>query len=128
MRDTGNSYDGRRLLGRIRAPTLIVNGTRDPLVPMRITRELAEGIPGSDLVLVEGDHLFAATDPDLLLVPALSFLGAVDEKRERRARDADRRGMRERIADDPATNRLIPGRRHGSANPIIIIRHREGSP
>jgi 3-oxoadipate enol-lactonase len=78
MRDAGNSFDGRRLLGRIRAPTLIVNGTRDPLVPTRITRELAEGIAGSTLVLVESDHLFAARDPELLLVPALSFLGEVD--------------------------------------------------
>jgi pimeloyl-ACP methyl ester carboxylesterase len=78
MRDAGNSYDSRRRLGRIRAPTLIVNGTRDPLVPMAVTRELAGGIPGSRLVLVESDHLFAARDPDLLLVPAMSFLEEVD--------------------------------------------------
>ena len=78
MLRAGNTYDSRSLLERIVAPTLIVNGTRDALVPMSITRELAGGIPGSRLVLVEGDHLFAATDPDLLLVPALAFLREVD--------------------------------------------------
>ncbi|MFA4824321.1 MAG: alpha/beta fold hydrolase [Methanoregula sp.] len=76
-------FDGRDLLPLIKAPTLIINGTHDQAVPMKITRELAAGIPGAKLVLIEGDHLFAAKEPDLLLKPALAFLGEVDAKPEK---------------------------------------------
>jgi pimeloyl-ACP methyl ester carboxylesterase len=78
MADAANRCDTRALLGRITAPTLIVNGTKDGIVPMRITQELADGIRGAKLVLVDGDHLFAAKDPDLLISPARSFLAEVD--------------------------------------------------
>jgi len=70
-------FDGRKLLGQISAPTLIVNGTKDQVVSMKITRELARGIPGAKLVLVEGDHLFIR-DPNLLIKPALEFLAEID--------------------------------------------------
>ncbi len=72
-------FDGRKLLGQIRAPTLIVNGTKDQVVSMKITRELAGGIPGAKLVLVDGDHLFIR-DPNLLTEPALEFLAKIDEE------------------------------------------------
>lgn len=72
------NFDGRKLLGQIKAPTLIVNGTKDQAVSMKITRELAKGIPGAKLVLVEGDHLFISQNINLLLKPALDFLAEVD--------------------------------------------------
>lgn len=78
MSDAANRCDTRELLGRISAPTLIVNGTKDVIVPLKITQELAAGIPNARLVLVDGDHLFAAQEPDLLVKPALAFLGEVD--------------------------------------------------
>jgi 3-oxoadipate enol-lactonase len=78
MADVANKCDTRWLLGRISVPTLIVNGKSDGIVPMKITRELAEGILGSRLILVDGDHLFAAKNPDLLIIPARSFLEEVD--------------------------------------------------
>ncbi len=78
MADAANQCDTRALLGRITAPTLIVNGTKDAIVPIRMTRELADGIQGARLVLVDGDHLFAAKDPDLLISPARSFLAEQD--------------------------------------------------
>jgi len=71
-------FDGRTVLGRIRAPTLIVNGTRDPFVPVKISWELAHGISGAKLILVDGDHLFGATQRERLIEPALDFLAAVD--------------------------------------------------
>jgi len=80
MADAANRCDTRELLGRITAPTLIVNGTQDGIVPMRITRELADGIPGARLVLVDGDHLFSAKNPDLLITPARAFLNEIDEQ------------------------------------------------
>lgn len=71
-------FDGREVIGRIRAPTLIVNGTKDQFVPVKISRELAAGIAGAKLVLVEGDHLFATTQREKLMEPALDFLATVD--------------------------------------------------
>jgi pimeloyl-ACP methyl ester carboxylesterase len=41
-------------------PTLIVQGTDDPLIPVEAGVELADSIPGSELMLVEGmghEHL-----------------------------------------------------------------------
>lgn len=52
------NFDGRKLLSQVKAPTLIINGTKYQVVSMKITRELAQGIPGAKLVLIEGDHLF----------------------------------------------------------------------
>lgn len=72
------NFDGRKLLGQIKAPTLIVNGTKDQAVSMKITRELAQGIPDAKLVLVEGDHLFISQNINLLLKPALEFLAEAD--------------------------------------------------
>lgn len=68
------NFDGRKLLSQIKAPTLIINGTKDQVVSMKTTRELTQGIPGAKLILVEGDHLFISQDINLLLKPALEFL------------------------------------------------------
>ncbi|HEX3001470.1 MAG TPA: alpha/beta fold hydrolase [Methanoregula sp.] len=78
MAEAANRCDTRPLLDRIRAPTLIVNGKKDAIVPMKMTSELAGGIPGARLILVDGDHLFMAKDPDLLILPALDFLRDVN--------------------------------------------------
>lgn len=75
----GISFDGRKLLRSIRAPTLIVNGTRDEFVPVKITRELASGIAGARLIMIEGgDHMFAVKSPGLLIEPVLEFLAEAD--------------------------------------------------
>lgn len=42
------------LLGRISAPTLVIHGLADPLVPVAAGRELARLIPGARLELIEG--------------------------------------------------------------------------
>lgn len=77
----GLGFDGRKLLPQIKAPTLIVNGTKDEFVPLKITRELEAGIAGARLLLLEGaDHMFAVQNPELLIKPALEFLADVDAK------------------------------------------------
>lgn len=78
--DAMGKYDGRRLLSQIRAPTLIVCATKDQFFPMKYTKELSQGIHGAKLVLVEGTHEFAHTQPDLLVKPALEFLAKIDEE------------------------------------------------
>ena len=77
---TGAIFDGRKYHARIRAPTLIVNGTSDQYVPMKFTRELADGIRGSRLELLDQDHLFILKQPELLIRPTLKFLAEVDAK------------------------------------------------
>jgi pimeloyl-ACP methyl ester carboxylesterase len=49
------SYQDRReALGRVGAPTVVVQGDDDPLVPVASVREVAESIPGAEFVLVPG--------------------------------------------------------------------------
>ncbi|MEN6291347.1 MAG: alpha/beta hydrolase [Methanobacterium sp.] len=67
-------FDGRDLLDQIKAPTLIINATKDLFIPMESTEELAEGIPHAKVILVDGDHLFPMTKLDLLIKPAVAFL------------------------------------------------------
>ncbi|MGB9978711.1 alpha/beta fold hydrolase [Methanobacterium sp.] len=67
-------FDGRGLLSQIKAPTLIINATKDLFIPMENTEELAEGIPHAKMVLVDGDHLFPMTKSELLIKHAVTFL------------------------------------------------------
>ena len=77
----GATFDSRYLLCRITAPTLIINGTNDKYVPMKFTRELAGGIRGSRLELLDCDHLFILKEPELVIRPALTFLQDVDRSK-----------------------------------------------
>ena len=59
-------------LGRVRAPTLVMHGERDRLVPLAASRMLAAQIPDAELAVVPGTgHAFALEAPqeslDLLL-------------------------------------------------------------
>jgi len=48
------SGDRRRLLRRIVAPTLVIHGTDDPLVPVEAGRDTARNVPGAKLVIIDG--------------------------------------------------------------------------
>lgn len=48
------SGDRRRDLARVRAPTLVIHGTRDPLLPVAAGRDTARHIPGARLLEIEG--------------------------------------------------------------------------
>jgi pimeloyl-ACP methyl ester carboxylesterase len=63
-------------LGLIRAPTLVINGRDDPIVPLRQGTYLAEHIPGARQVVVEADHhaSWRITDYDEPLRHILAFL------------------------------------------------------
>ncbi len=68
------------LLRRITAPTLVVHGTADPLVPLACGQDTARRIPGAKLVTIEGmghdlppepvRHILAALLPHLAAHPA----------------------------------------------------------
>ena len=73
-------FDGRDYLNQINAPTLVINGTKDHLVPMNLTNELTEGIKNSKLIIVDEGHYFAALKPELLIEHTLEFLKEVKTK------------------------------------------------
>jgi 3-oxoadipate enol-lactonase len=57
-------FDVRSRTGEITAPTLVLAGSEDPATTGELMRELAEGIPGAQFVVVPGaGHLPNATDP-----------------------------------------------------------------
>lgn len=66
--------DNRADLARITVPTLVVATTLDPLVSPALSRELAAGIPGAELVEVEAGHLVAAEAPQRWLDLVRAFL------------------------------------------------------
>jgi 3-oxoadipate enol-lactonase len=60
-------FDVRSRIGEISAPTLMVAGSEDPATTGELMRELAEGISGSQFVVVRGaGHLPNATHPNVV--------------------------------------------------------------
>lgn len=57
-------HDLRREAGSITAPTLVVWGRRDPVIPLRIGRKLAASITGAELVVMETGHVPSTGDPE----------------------------------------------------------------
>jgi 3-oxoadipate enol-lactonase len=71
------AFDSRRRLGDIKRPTLIVAGSNDQAVPMHHARMLHDGIPGSQLVMIDGaDHALIWTHPAELVRVTEEFLGS----------------------------------------------------
>jgi pimeloyl-ACP methyl ester carboxylesterase len=68
-------HDTRERLPELRMPVLVVHGEEDRLVPTELGRELAERIPGAELVLVPECGHVITTDAEELVAPAiLDFL------------------------------------------------------
>lgn len=58
------NWDVTGRLSEISAPTLVVGGTRDPLIPAELAEATAHGIPDARLVLLRGrGHTTALFDP-----------------------------------------------------------------
>ena len=69
------SHDASDLLPQIAVPALIVAGERDLFTPLRRSREMAERIPGGELlVLREGSHAAMVEQPELLALSLEKFL------------------------------------------------------
>ncbi len=74
-------HDARNRLSMIKAPSLILVGSEDCLLPVKTSQELAEGIPKAKLeVLDGGGHAFTIETPDKLNQAILDFLADVDSK------------------------------------------------
>ncbi|MBI4362095.1 MAG: alpha/beta fold hydrolase [Euryarchaeota archaeon] len=53
-------------LHRIRAPTLIVSGSRDRTLPLPLSREMQQRIPGARLAVLRGTHWLVGEGGDVL--------------------------------------------------------------
>jgi 3-oxoadipate enol-lactonase len=72
------AFDSRGRLSEIGCPTLIVAAANDQAVPIHHANMLHDGIPGSQLVIIEGaDHALIWTHPDELLRVSDEFLSTV---------------------------------------------------
>ena len=68
-------HDRARQLHRIRAPTLILHGELDAISPVANARQLAAGIPDSELQLIAGaGHAFPLEAPEVSLNAVLAWL------------------------------------------------------
>jgi 3-oxoadipate enol-lactonase len=66
-------------MGSIQAPTLVIHGETDRLVPPENAKILADCIPGATLVLLaEASHIFPTDQPEKTRSALLSFLEALD--------------------------------------------------
>jgi pimeloyl-ACP methyl ester carboxylesterase len=68
-------HDSWEQLARITAPTLVVHGTEDAVMPVGNGRVLAERIPGARWLPLEGrGHMFFHEDPQAAAAPIVDFL------------------------------------------------------
>ncbi|MGH2587722.1 MAG: alpha/beta fold hydrolase, partial [Dehalococcoidia bacterium] len=72
------AWNSHERLGQLRAPTLIVTGDRDVLVPPENSRILNERIAGSRLhVIPDAAHVFTSSHPEESVAVVTEFLTAV---------------------------------------------------
>jgi 3-oxoadipate enol-lactonase len=66
------------LLGEINAPTLVIHGDRDAVVPLETGRFLSEAIPGARLVVIPGaGHVSNQEQPAAFNAAVRDFLGGL---------------------------------------------------
>ncbi len=72
----GVGFDAESRVGGIQAPTLVLSGDADAIVPVQNSHNLARRIPGARLRLIEGgSHLFFIEQPDEFNRIVAEFLG-----------------------------------------------------
>jgi pimeloyl-ACP methyl ester carboxylesterase len=69
-------HDLRRDAASIAAPTLVVWGRHDPVIPLRVGRKVADSIPNAELLVLDSGHLPHTTDPDGFAAALVPFADA----------------------------------------------------
>jgi pimeloyl-ACP methyl ester carboxylesterase len=72
---TGPEHDLLGSAARIAAPTLVVSGRNDPVIPLAVGRRAAEAIPGATMLEVDAGHLPHTSAPDAIAGPVLDLIG-----------------------------------------------------
>jgi pimeloyl-ACP methyl ester carboxylesterase len=70
-------HDLRAQAAEILAPTLVLHGRRDPVIPLRAGRAAAAAIPGARLVVCDAGHSPHTTDPDGVAAEILHHLDSI---------------------------------------------------
>jgi 2-hydroxy-6-oxonona-2,4-dienedioate hydrolase len=78
----GARHDPIALLSRISAPTLVLLGTADPVVEFAFAQQIADGIPGGRITMIDGGtHGLILSKPQEVNAAILEFLGAIEQHR-----------------------------------------------
>ncbi|PWR72514.1 alpha/beta fold hydrolase [Methanospirillum lacunae] len=72
------TFNGVQLLSSIHVPTRIINTTSDRSTPVSMAQELHEKIWRSQLILLDGDHMIARTDPEQITDHVMVFLKSLE--------------------------------------------------
>lgn len=67
-------HDLRAEAGEIGAPTLLLWGRRDPVIPLRAARRAQQLIPGAELVVLDSGHVPHTTVPQEFTQALLAFM------------------------------------------------------
>jgi 3-oxoadipate enol-lactonase len=68
-------YDRTGDLSELHVPTLIVHGRRDHIVPYRLAEDMAAGIPGARLTLVDAGHIYPLSKSTRFVEQVTAFTG-----------------------------------------------------
>jgi 3-oxoadipate enol-lactonase len=72
-----SAWEAYSRIAQISAPTLVIHGENDRLVPAENGRRIAARIPGATLVIIPGaSHIFTTDQPKAAQAAILEFLGA----------------------------------------------------
>jgi 3-oxoadipate enol-lactonase len=66
--------DQRESLAAITTPTLVIGGLQDPATPPAKAEEIAAGVPGAHLVMLDAAHLSNIEQPEAFTAALLDFL------------------------------------------------------
>ena len=69
-------HDLRAQAPSISAPTLVIWGKRDPVIPVKVGRRIAATIPGAKLVVLDSGHVPHTTDPQAFAAQLVPFAEA----------------------------------------------------
>jgi pimeloyl-ACP methyl ester carboxylesterase len=78
-------HDLRRQASSITAPTLLIWGRRDPVIPRRFARRAQRLIPGSRLVVLDTGHVPHTSDPEGVARELIAFAGLIGDAETPRA-------------------------------------------
>jgi pimeloyl-ACP methyl ester carboxylesterase len=82
---TSPEHDLRADASAIAAPTLILWGRKEPVIPVSVGRDIETLIPGSRLAVLDTGHVPHTSDPDGFAGELLGFLGSLQSAERREA-------------------------------------------
>ena len=80
------AWEAYSRIGQISAPTLVVHGENDRLIPPENARQISARIPGAKLaMLAKASHIFATDQPHAAHAAVLEFLDSQATRKQERA-------------------------------------------